>query len=99
MDVTVLPLPEDENGVKVSRMETGPVVFAGDWPGIFIRGDHAGHFAMQLRQIKMHLVAHDLILWPESAVLDGLIDTLQSCEVKPTTPGDNKDGTSTGNSE
>lgn len=39
-------LPEAE-----PRVETGPVAFGTDWPGVFIRGDHAGHYAMNLRMI------------------------------------------------
>ena len=31
------------------RAETGPMEFDGDWRGIFIRGDNAGAFALQLR--------------------------------------------------
>jgi hypothetical protein len=30
------------------RVETGPVRFNDDWTGIFIRGDEALHYAMQL---------------------------------------------------
>lgn len=28
------------------RVETGVVQFGEDWPGVFIRGDNAGHYAM-----------------------------------------------------
>lgn len=31
------------------RVETGPLAFGDDWPGIFIRGDHAAHYAFVLR--------------------------------------------------
>lgn len=34
-----------------ARVETGPVQFGNDWPGVFIRGDHAGYYAMTLRAI------------------------------------------------
>jgi len=42
MDIRQLPAQDD-------RVETGPVQFGDDWPGVFIRGDAAGYFAMTLR--------------------------------------------------
>jgi hypothetical protein len=33
------------------RIETGPVQFNNDWPGVFIRGDNAAYFAMALDAI------------------------------------------------
>ena len=33
------------------RVETGPTRFGEDWPGLFIRGDEALGYAMQLDQI------------------------------------------------
>jgi hypothetical protein len=33
------------------RVETGPTQFGEDWPGVFIRGDNAMHFAMHLRNL------------------------------------------------
>jgi hypothetical protein len=38
-------LPAAEDG----RVETGPVQFGDDWPGIFIRGDNAFGYAMELQ--------------------------------------------------
>lgn len=29
----------------MNRPETGPMQFGEDWPGIFIRGDNAAHYA------------------------------------------------------
>lgn len=31
-----------------TRVETGPVQFGDDWPGVFIRGDNAYHFSAAL---------------------------------------------------
>lgn len=39
-------LPAAEDG----RVETGPVQFGDDWPGIFIRGDNAFGYAMALQE-------------------------------------------------
>lgn len=33
------------------RVETGPVQFGDDWPGVFIRGDSAGYYALQLGRL------------------------------------------------
>ena len=33
------------------RPETGPLQFGEDWPGVFIRGDQAGHLALVLGEI------------------------------------------------
>lgn len=35
--------------VEGGRVETGPVQFGNDWPGIFIRGDNAYGYAMELQ--------------------------------------------------
>lgn len=36
---------------KLPRVETGAIQFGDDWPGIFIRGDHAAYYAMCLNTI------------------------------------------------
>ena len=41
----VRKFPTAEGG----RVETGPVQFGDDWPGIFIRGDNAFSYAMELQ--------------------------------------------------
>lgn len=33
------------------RVETGAVQFGDDWPGVFIRGDNAGYYAMCLKSM------------------------------------------------
>lgn len=42
MGIQQLPQQDD-------RVETGPVQFGDDWPGVFIRGDNAAYYAMVLR--------------------------------------------------
>lgn len=32
------------------RVETGPVQFGDDWPGLFIRGDNVGWYAMAVKR-------------------------------------------------
>lgn len=33
------------------RAETGPMQFPDDWPGVFIRGDNAAHYAMAIEAV------------------------------------------------
>lgn len=35
---------------QAERVESGPIQFGDDWPGVFIRGDGAGYYALLLRQ-------------------------------------------------
>lgn len=47
------PLPEDIRWFPEvePRVETGPIAFGNDWPGIFIRGDNAAAYALHLRTV------------------------------------------------
>jgi len=36
--------------VEGERVETGPVQFGDDWPGVFVRGDNAFGYAMALQE-------------------------------------------------
>lgn len=38
-----LPMPDG-----MTRPETGAMQFGNDWPGVFIRGDNAAHYAMMI---------------------------------------------------
>lgn len=72
LDQTVRKLPSVEH-----RVESGPVQFGDDWPGVFIRGDDAIFFARHLRTLL------DVkILGPEwyfsKQVILGLLSDLES---------------------
>lgn len=41
---------------ELERVETGPVQFNDDWPGVFIRGDNAGPAAMHLKMVLSEAV-------------------------------------------
>ena len=61
------------------RVETGPVQFGDDWPGVFIRGDNAMHYAMILDLA----LEHGLDAVPlNSGILKGLVRLLASCDVR-----------------
>lgn len=57
------------------RIETGPVQFGDDWPGVFIRGDNAMYFATLLNQ---QLAGRGTAL--TTATLRGLVETLAACD-------------------
>lgn len=44
--MSIRQLPEQEE-----RVETGPIQFGNDWPGVFVRGDSAGWYAFQLKRL------------------------------------------------
>jgi hypothetical protein len=58
------------------RVETGPVQFGDDWPGLFIRGDNASHYYVTLRRI----IGDD---WDQLdiEVIKGLMDDLKSSQL------------------
>lgn len=78
---------EDRGGVQrfsgnPKRVETGPMQFGTDWPGVFIRGDNALYLAHILELI---LERHRSDFHPimEVATLEGFIKLLRSCYAKP----------------
>lgn len=72
------PALQKVSAFNLKRMETGPVQFNDDWPGVFIRGDRALYYAHMLVQQLDNSVGHDPIAL---TVLDGLIGLLHSCHV------------------
>ena len=62
------------------RVESGPIAFGDDWPGVFIRGDHA---LMNYAPALERLLGRPEISvgWLDRAQLVGLLRTLQSCEL------------------
>lgn len=69
---------------QTERVETGPIQFGDDWPGVFIRGDHALYFAMMLEGIlqKQNSTDNNIVVF-NTAILKGLVNTLKSCQVSP----------------
>lgn len=58
------------------RLETGVVQCPDDWPGIFIRGDRALHFAMVIKSISARAGLLDPI---EKGVLEEMTALFFSC--------------------
>jgi hypothetical protein len=48
-------LPEPFPGHAANRVETGALEINDDWPGVFIRGDNAMHYAVCLKQLLAKL--------------------------------------------
>lgn len=71
----------------MARVESGVLQFGDDWPGVFFRGDTAIGFAVQLQRAIDLLAPQDN---PELVVmcrvLQGLLDELQSCDVRRGVP-------------
>lgn len=63
-----------------SRVETGPLQINDDWPGLFIRGDNAFHYAAHLAVILDRINTEDGSTVISSAVIHGLLDDLLSCD-------------------
>lgn len=75
MTITKVPGVEE-------RVETGPLQFGDDWPGVFIRGDHALVDAMTLQAAMSSISFSDDITGEMArSVIEGLISTLSSCRV------------------
>jgi hypothetical protein len=67
----------DVNKIKIKslkkRIETGPVQFNDDWPGIFIRGDECFAYYLALREVLKADI--DMITKSEVVCLMNLLDS------------------------
>lgn len=64
------------------RVETGAIQFNDDWPGVFIRGDNAFFFAMQLRHLIKYVEdGADHIDFYTLDAAKSLVDLLNSCAI------------------
>lgn len=72
LDIRMLPAQEE-------RVESGPVQFGDDWPGVFIRGDNAAYYAMMLNTLlSMKSRDESPEAGIERMVLTGLVELLNS---------------------
>lgn len=64
---------------QTPRVETGPVQFGDDWPGVFIRGDDACHWRLLLRRIlNLNEGQFDYI---DKSNMEFIIGILKSCDM------------------
>lgn len=68
------------------RVETGPIRFGNDWPGLFIRGDNAISLAYNLAILGEAIETSGIKLEGQAAItmlmLPGLIRLLESCNTR-----------------
>lgn len=65
------------------RVETGPLQINDDWPGVFIRGDNAFHYAMHLQTVLDEIDQSEEAHCPMAgAVLRGLLSDLLSSDAR-----------------
>lgn len=74
--MTVRELP-----VQTPRVETGPVQFGNDWPGLFIRGDQAFGYAMYIDQLLI-APADEFDEALAKVNLRSLAELLRSCDAR-----------------
>lgn len=74
---TVRQLPSQE-----PRIETGPLCFDGDWTGIFIRGDNALWYAMEID----HAIKTTVMDTVTKMKLQKIADILRSCDERVGVP-------------
>lgn len=67
-----------ENKTNLDRVETGPIQFEDDWPGVFIRGDNAAGFSMSLSNMLEKYKKTDPKDRIDIARIEGLINVLRS---------------------
>lgn len=73
-----LPVPTDGE-----RVETGPVQFGKDWPGVFLRGDRAASEAMLLHKLITEGTSDPETSWVARMLLIGFYNTLRSATIGP----------------
>lgn len=63
------------------RVETGPIQFGEDWPGLFIRGDNCIYHSMYLRIVLESIKdSQDKLLISQ---IENLIELMESPLIKP----------------
>lgn len=70
--ITRIPYP-----VGRARVETGPLQFGNDWPGIFIRGKHAFAFHCMIRELLACYTFPDL----QTSELEALLNLLATSDL------------------
>lgn len=69
-EIRIMPAAEEP-------VESGPLRFGDDWPGVFIRGDDAANYAYHLHRVLQRRGGDEI----SRKVVQGLLDTLRSCDL------------------
>lgn len=74
-EIRKLPAVED-------RVETGPVQFGEDWPGVFIRGDNAFAYRLALSNVLKYVGAKESTqAFFDLLLLNSLVELFDNCNV------------------
>ena len=78
-------LPEPFPGHAANRIETGALAINDDWPGVFIRGDNAMHYAVCLKRLLSKIESQsdstDLIDIVSLSAVHSLVKLLDSSRI------------------
>lgn len=75
-------LPSLFEGHPAQRVETGALQINDDWPGVFIRGDNAMFYAVQLsRMLDQHPAGDEPLDIVGHSALNSLVAILRSCAI------------------
>ena len=66
--------PEQEQ-----RVESGPIMFGDDWPGLFLRGDDCFRYTLALRELVLDNAQIGFIT---KQVVLGLLEALESSDAR-----------------
>jgi len=80
VDLSEIPCPFDMRE-HAERVETGPVQFNDDWPGVFIRGDNALWIALQLDQYIKCVEKGEKPTWCEDLEVKNLLNLLRGSHI------------------
>lgn len=72
--VVMLPMPDN-----MQRMESGPVMFGNDWPGVFVRGDSAFGYALLIEDL-LRAADHDKLDVITAHMAEGAAQFFRSCK-------------------
>lgn len=88
VDLSQIPCPFNMRE-HAERVETGPVQFNEDWPGVFIRGDNAGWMALCLEKYMKSVANGEKPSFTDDLALDELLRLLQGSHISNSTEEDN----------
>ena len=88
VDLSQIPCPFNMRE-HAERVETGPVQFNDDWPGVFIRGDNAGWLALCLEQYMKRVANGEKPDFTDELALNELLFLLRGSHISNSTEDDN----------
>ena len=80
VDLSQIPCPFNLRE-HAERVETGPVQFNDDWPGVFIRGDNALWIAMCLEQYMTAVEKGEELGWTSTLEIKNLLHLLRGSHI------------------